>query len=184
MAALGREPWTPEQIVELFGPPEHVALRQVVGEDDFTVALDAYLRHYHAHHDQVRVYEGIGELLRRLRERGVFLGMVTGKGRATTEITLTLTGLRGLFDLVLTGDEMSRPKPDPEGIGQILRAAGASPSETVMIGDMSNDVLAARAAGVGALAALWDCEWPDELRASGPDQVFESVEALSDWLLA
>ncbi|MBN1477525.1 HAD family hydrolase [Candidatus Sumerlaeota bacterium] len=183
MAAISRDPWTPEQIIELFGPSEHVALRQTVGEDEFAVAMDAYLRHYHTHHGQVRVYEGIEGLLQGLRGRGVFLGMVTGKGRATTEITLTLTGLRGLFDLVLTGDELSRPKPAPEGIERILRAAGCSPSETVMIGDMPNDVLAAHAAGVEAVAALWDCEWPEELRASGPHHVFETVEALSDWLL-
>jgi HAD superfamily hydrolase (TIGR01509 family) len=183
MAAVGRESWTPGQIVELFGPPEHVALRQVVGEENLAVAIDAYLRHYHAHHDQVRVYGGIGELLGDLRGHGIFLGMVTGKGRATTEITLILTGLRGLFDLVLTGDELSHPKPHPEGIERILRAVGCAPSEAVMVGDMSNDVFAARAAGVGAMAALWDCEWPEELRASGPNQEFETVEALSGWLL-
>lgn len=184
MAAVGREPWTPEQIQSLFGPPEWKALQQMVGERLYAVAFDAYMRHYHAHFSQVRVYPGVRELLAELRARRVHLSLLTGKGRATAEVTLVLLGVRDLFDLVLTGDELPRPKPAPDGIHLALAHAAATPAEALMVGDMVSDVEAARAAGARSAAALWDCEWPERLRGARPDLCFETVQALRDYLMS
>lgn len=182
MHAIGRPPSTDAEIVALFGPPEWVALREVAGARDYPRAIDAYLRHYHAQHGQVRVFDGIPELLSRLGERHVFRGMITGKGRATAEVTLVGIGLRAHFDLVLTGDELTRPKPAPDGILQMLDDARCPPGDAVMIGDMPADVLCARAAGVRPVAALWDCAWRDEVLALRPGLAFESVAGLRGWI--
>jgi HAD superfamily hydrolase (TIGR01509 family) len=185
MIAIGRDPVTPEGVIAHFGPPEHVALRRVVGDKDYPAAFDAYLRHYHQHHDSiVKLYDGVADALAWLSKRGARVGMVTGKGRATTEITLTRLGVREHFDMVLTGDELKNAKPDPEGIQRILDQFDLKPSDAIMIGDMPADVESARSAGAQSGAALWDCEWRDRLRASDPDVEFETVAAMRAFLEA
>lgn len=182
MQALGRPAATDAEVTAHFGPPEWVALKSVAG-DSYPAAIDAYLRHYQANLGQVKVYAGVPELLESLGARGVFRAMLTGKGRATTEITLAHLGLRGHFDTVVTGDEIARPKPHPEGLHLILAHAGCPAGEAVMIGDMPSDIRAAHAAGMRGAAALWDCEWRDALMATRPDLALESVAALHEWLL-
>ena len=183
LEAAGREPMPDSEIVARFGPTEMAALRTEVGEDLYPVASDAYLRHYTANHSIVQLYDGIRDVLDLLSTRGIHRGLFTGKGRITTEITLALLGVRGDFDLVVTGDEIEKHKPDPEGVLAHVKHAGVKPQETIMIGDASFDIEAARGAGTRSGAALWDCEWPDRLRAAGPDVLFEEVDALREWLL-
>jgi pyrophosphatase PpaX len=182
LAAAGRPAMTPSEIVGLFGPPEWVALKSTVGGAHFPVAFDAYLRHYIASLPQVRLYDGIREVLEEAGARGIFRGVITGKGRATTEVTLMHLGVRTLLDLVLTADELPKPKPDPGGIHWILNRAGAAPEEALMVGDLPADIEAARAAGVRSGAALWDAEWPERLRAAKPDFIFETVQGLREFL--
>ncbi len=179
IAAVGRPAMSDAEIVALFGPPEWQALRVHVGPADFPAAFDAYLRHYITHHSEVRVCDGIEDVLRDLGARGVFRAMLTGKGRATTEVTLALLGLRAQFDFVVTGDELAQPKPAPEGIELLMRRARATPAETVMIGDLPSDIGAACAAGAQSVAALWACEDPQTLLGAGPSHTAASAEELS-----
>ena len=46
---------------------------------------------------------------------------MTGKGRDTADITLAAVGWSGLFQSVVTGDEVDRPKPDPQGPLRVAR---------------------------------------------------------------
>lgn len=184
LESVGHAPMTPDEIIALFGPPEHVALRDAVGDADFPAAFDAYMHHYTSHHGQVRAYDGVPELLCEIQSRGIHIGILTGKGRTTTEVTLALLRLRRYISSVLTGDDLAHTKPDPEGLIVIQRRAHATPNQTLMIGDMPSDVEAARAAGVTGIAAMWDCEWPDRLLASDPDQQFDSIAKLRKFILS
>jgi phosphoglycolate phosphatase len=56
-----------------------------------------------------------------------------------------------LLDAVVCGDEVQQRKPHPEIVLQACRRLGVAPSEAVMIGDSFNDMLAARAAGMGVV---------------------------------
>ncbi|MDE2729744.1 MAG: HAD family hydrolase [Gemmatimonadota bacterium] len=100
------------------------------------------------------VYPGIGGLLESLRSRGIKLGIVSGKSRGAWEITREHTRL-GAFDTLVFDDDVSAPKPDCEGLVKAMGSLGASPSETVYVGDSVDDLEAATVAGVSFFAALW-----------------------------
>ena len=119
-------------------------------------AHQRFLANYHALHETCfgGVYPGVQDLLKTLRSLGNKIGIVTGKSRGAWEITLRHVPLPH-FDTLVFDDDVSEPKPDSEGIVKAMANLGASPSETIYIGDSLSDLEAATAAGVKFLDARW-----------------------------
>lgn len=83
------------------------------------------------------------------------MGIVTGKGRDSLNISLERLALSDYFDVTVSGDDMTRPKPDPEGVETAMKELGASCGETVFIGDSEADMRAGKGAGVFTIGAHW-----------------------------
>jgi phosphoglycolate phosphatase len=118
-----------------------------VTRDDLDAALSRFLALYDerllAH---TRLYDGTHEALQALRAR-VPLALLTNKPQRPTERILDGLGIRALFTSVIGGDTAHGRKPDPGGLLSLSAAAGATPAQTVMIGDSAIDLRTARAAG-------------------------------------
>lgn len=127
-----------------------------VSSGEVETAHRRFLANYSLLHEEYfdGVYPGVQELLASLRRNGFKTGIVTGKSRGAWEITRSHAGL-GDFDTLVFDDDVSMPKPDCEGIVKAMTNLGASPGETVYIGDSVSDLEAATGAGVGFLAARW-----------------------------
>jgi HAD superfamily hydrolase (TIGR01509 family) len=82
-----------------------------------------------------------------LREAGFALACVTNKTERFTLPLLDKTGLAPFFELVVSGDTCARKKPHPDMLLHACEHFGVAPAEALMVGDSSNDVEAARAAG-------------------------------------
>ncbi len=147
---------SPEQIMSYFGPPEEIAIKNIMGDESFDSVWHDYLEYYEGHLSQTQVFAGIPELTKDLKESGARLAIFTGKGDDTTELTLRYHGLRDMFDLVVTGSVVANHKPDPEGVALALKRLQVLPSRAVLVGDSLSDYKAARAAGVHFIAALYD----------------------------
>jgi HAD superfamily hydrolase (TIGR01549 family) len=91
---------------------------------------------------------GAHQLLRRLRDSGARLGILTRNTRENALRTLDLVGLGDYFapDDILGRDE-ALPKPDPDGIFRLVQRWGADPAAAVMVGDYLYDLQAGRLAG-------------------------------------
>ena len=138
-----------------------------------------YREYHHLHHDtSVALYPGVERVLDALSERGVTLGVVTSKLRAGAERGLKLTGLIEHFTLVVSADDVKRPKPDPEPVEAALERAGSERANTVFIGDSPHDIAAGRAAGVATAAVLWGPFSAEELSASSPTFLLEKPEEI------
>ena len=133
-----------------------------------------YREFHHEHHDDaVRLYPRIDDMLRSLVSRGARLGVVTSKLRAGAERGLKLTGLHDRFDVVVTADEVSRPKPHPEPVERAVERMGADPSRTIFIGDSPHDMNSGRAAGVSTGAVLWGPFAASDLEPAQPTHFLE-----------
>lgn len=64
-------------------------------------------------------------------------------------------GIADLFDVVVTDDDVARPKPSPDGRLLVLDSLSASREGAVFVGDMDADVEAARRARVTSVGAAW-----------------------------
>jgi HAD superfamily hydrolase (TIGR01509 family) len=175
---------TPAEILALFGPPEEGGLARLLGRDDVREEMEDLCGFYAEHHDRLAsLHDGILPVLHGLKARGIIRTLFTGKGRRTTEITMRAFGLEPLLDMVVTGSDVTRHKPDPEGILNILGSFGVARENTLMVGDSMADCRAARGAGVPFAAVTWDTTQEHVLRQASPDYLFPSVPDLAAFLL-
>ncbi len=178
---LGKTFSEPE-IVALFGPPEEGGLRKVFPEEQIARAMDDLCRYYKDHHAAMAgLHEGIDETLRFLKDHDVKLAVFTGKGRRTTAITLEELKIGHYFDLVVSGDDVVRYKPDPEGIRKVIEAFSLPPGAVLMVGDSPGDLKASREAGVRAALALWDPHNRGRALNAGADYAFHEVREMLAW---
>jgi HAD superfamily hydrolase (TIGR01509 family) len=104
---------------------------------------------------RIEPYPGIVELLEELRATGVATAVATNSDSRSAAVVLGAHGLDALFDTVVTVDLVSGPKPNPEMIHLTLERLGLPPDRVVFVGDSPGDMLAARSAGLLAVAAGW-----------------------------
>lgn len=175
----------PEEIVRLFGPPEEGALRVMFGDEWVPAAMDELCAYYREHHSAMAsVHPGVTDILSFLRSSGVRLAVFTGKGRRTATITLEGLNLSAFFDMVVSGDDVVRHKPDPEGILKVVEAFGLPPERVLMVGDSVGDIKASRAAGVRMATVLWDVHDRDRVLQAATDLIFHSTGEFLEWLRA
>src|SRR3954463_2400505 len=112
-----RRAYSTADVIARFGPTEVAMLRKELPAAHHDAAITAFLAHYkHNHAALAGVFDGVPELLAELARRRVPLGVMTGKGRDTADITLAALGWTDFFDSVVTGDECHTSKPAPDGV--------------------------------------------------------------------
>jgi len=84
-----------------------------------------------------------------------------------------------LFVTLQTADRHPS-KPDPSMLAAAMREAGATPADTVMIGDTAFDMAMARAAGCRAIGVAWGYHAPEELMEAGAAAVAQTPAELED----
>lgn len=145
----------------------------------YDAAWAHYQRHYRAINGQAsRVYPGVVEGLRRLRQRGLRLACLTNKPRAFAQELLAAKGLAGYFEQCFGGDSFERKKPDPLPLRKACEALGSTPARTLMVGDSRNDVQAARAAGCPVVLVAYGYNHGEPAEAAGADRVIGRLDAL------
>jgi len=82
-----------------------------------------------------------------LLKRKFKLGLVTNTPEATVRKILKNLDIGGYFDVVITGDDVERGKPDPEMLIKACKLLNLDPGEVAIVGDTKMDVLAGRSAG-------------------------------------
>ncbi len=175
--------YSEEEIIKMFGPPEEGALLSIVDENQLEEAMAEYLKYYRDHHEQLAsLHDGIKEVLEYIKSHGCSLAIFTGKGRATTRISLEQFGIQKYFDYIVTGNDVLNHKPSSEGIFKILDHFSIRPEEALMIGDAVSDIKAAHAAGIRVGVVLWDSYAGDKVRSMQTDYSFRSVKELKQWL--
>lgn len=126
---------------------------------------------------------GMGPLLHDVQGRGYRLGLVTGSARQVADQTLGPAGVAGLFETLVTGDEVAHGKPDPEPYRKAAGRLGLPPGRCLVIENAPLGVEAAVAAGMRCVA-LQTTLPAERLAAAGAGQVFSDAAALRSWLVA
>src|SRR4051794_14418081 len=122
----------------------------------------------------VAAFPGVVEALRAVAGRGVRLAVVTTKWGNFARRYLRQLGLDDLFPVIVSGDQVTRPKPDAEPFTRAVELLGVDPSRAAGIGDSPHDVAGSRAAGLLAVGAMWGAEDRAAVLAAGPDLVLET----------
>lgn len=123
-------------------------------------------------------YPGVLTCIRQWKEQGYKLGVVTTKYRHRIEGILAKYQETELFDIIIGGDSVKHPKPDPEGLLQVLEIWDMSKEEVLYVGDSLVDARTAQAAGVDFAGVTTGTTAKDALEQYPNIGVFAKVETL------
>ena len=139
-------------------------------DDAFATWRELYPTYGHA---LTHPYEGIPEMLARLKECGAKLGVLSNKFDAATKSVIA-EHFPGVFDLVRGEcDEIPR-KPDPTGLLYMLDHLGVRPDQAAYVGDSVSDIATAQAARTSSIAVTWGYQSASALKAAAPDLLVEA----------
>ncbi len=176
---------TDEELRRLIGPPlEESFARLGIALAHRTAVVERYREYY----DRVGVtaavpYDGVVEMVRRLRGGGVRLAVATAKRVDFARRMLAHFAIADSFDVVegVSGDDRIRTKNDVADA--VRRALGDGGGTTWMVGDRRQDVEAARHSSWVPVGVLWGYGTRDELRDAGATWLIEAPSQLADAVL-
>lgn len=152
----GRRP-SRDEVMAHFNVSDRGVLGGVLGMDpeDPQLPVARMVEIYEAIHAQYAPapFPGAVELLQRLRERGLKLGLITGKEALTAEPTLRCFGMEGLFHEQRYGVPSHNCKA--ERIAELLSCWALAPEEVIYIGDAPADIELSHRAGIRVINAAW-----------------------------
>jgi HAD superfamily hydrolase (TIGR01509 family) len=175
-------PLSDEEIKAAFGPDEEGTIMKF-NPPDVKKAIADFMRYYESLHEEMcpKPFDGINELLDKLKSKGVCLAISTGKGIDTIKCSLNLFGILSYFDKIEKGSPKGSRKP--EAIQEIVNAFGVQKYEVLYIGDSPGDVKESHKAGIHVAGAAWaESTNKEKLEKEQPDAIFDSVKDFAEWL--
>ncbi|WP_062267961.1 phosphoglycolate phosphatase [Endozoicomonas arenosclerae] len=151
----------------------------VVDQETFSKALERFKHHYAIEVGQhSALYSGVFSFLSQIHKAGIKQAVVTNKSEIFTELLLKHMGIDHFFELSIGGDSLNEKKPHPMPLHHTMEHFGCNTQNSIMIGDSSNDVKAARAAGVKVVGLPYGYNHGEPIESSHPDSVVESLTDL------
>ncbi|MHA1968763.1 MAG: HAD family hydrolase [Candidatus Hodarchaeales archaeon] len=171
-----------QEVLSLWGPPGDEIFRNIFPPE---VLDDAWKKFIHKYGEALpsQGYFTKDQIIE-MKDQIPFITIFTGKSRRTLTITLEKLGLEDNFDLIFTGNDVSRSKPFPDALFQIIGILQLKKEETLFLGDSHLDIQAGKAAGIKTAGALWGSVEPEKLINSQPDFVFKTPNDFRTFVLS
>ncbi len=131
---------------------------------------------------KTRLMPDVPEVLSELDARGHPMAVASNKPAKFSRMILEASGVSRYFLEIAGPDEKTPTKPDPAMLRSLMRAADASPGETVVVGDMEVDSEFARAAGCRVVLVPGGSRSRLELEGVPSDARLERLTDLPSWL--
>jgi phosphoglycolate phosphatase len=163
-----------------------IVFREVIGREgtneERARAIGCYLEHLPdavAESEGYRVMPGVGQLLDRLIEGGVLLGLVTGNIEAAAHVKLARGHLNRFFSFGGYGsDSADRTEVTKAALsrGELVSGGSLQNSSCISVGDTPRDVTAGHGAGIKVVGVATGSYGVDQLQDAGADWALENVE--------
>ncbi len=184
LSDLGYAPVGRDFVLDTIGKGSEHLITQVLKKAGAPASLyeQAWARYQH-HYLSINgqhstVYPGVVLGLQALRAQGMRLACLTNKPTAFALPLLSQKGLQAFFEHAFGGDAFARKKPDPLPLLETCKALGTLPARTLMVGDSSNDAVAARAAGCPVVLVSYGYNHGQPVADAGADAVVGSLAEL------
>ncbi|MBX3020253.1 MAG: HAD family hydrolase [Bdellovibrionales bacterium] len=154
---MGEPPRTEEEIKRYFGAGADRILTRLLGDEKKGLAaFELYVDHQSELALQMRLHDGVRELLERAAAAEVPMAVVTGRHARDLDVVLRPHKISDYFTALVADNHLPNSKPAPDGILLALKQMGMQAAQICYVGDSVMDMQAAHRAGSVAIAALWD----------------------------
>lgn len=175
--------YTPQYLRRFIGPPLRDCFRITFGvkEEEIEECVRRYRELYNARGMfEMKPYEGIKELLCRLRENGIKRAVATNKMEELAVRCVRSQKMEDLFDSI-KGPEVDGGITKAMVISNAVEALGVSKDEVLMVGDTSNDEKGAETAGVRFVSVGWGFGFtPENADVKKPSEILEIVNKINN----
>ncbi len=186
LAELGHDQVADERLLRMIGAPLTTIFQTLLGPTD-AVGLDRAVAAYRTRFNLVGIFEnalfpGIANALDEFQRSGHALQIVTAKPAVSARRVVDHFEIARFFDAVHGPGLGDRSCDKADLVGAALQVASGDKKQTMMIGDRAEDVLAAHAHEIAAVAVGWGYGSREELLDAAPAFVAESVPELVHWV--
>lgn len=174
-----------EKLYSFIGPPLKDSFKKYYGfSDEKAMEAIMYYREYFSDKGifENEVYDGIKELLRRVKESGRKIVLATSKPEEFALRILEHFELTEFFDVVAGASMDEKRNKKGDVIKYALEKGCLTPEDAVMIGDREHDVLGAQENGIDTIGVLYGYGSRDELKKAGAMHIAETVNDIFDLL--
>ena len=186
LADLGLQTLPASQVQNYIGEGSEVLLKrcltgQLNTEPDvalFNKAETNFFAHYANNLTQSLPYDGVVNALKALQNKGYRLACVTNKPAQFTEPLLIASGLHHFFEMVVSGDTLTKKKPDAMQLMHICAELNVSIEQALLVGDSATDIGAAKAAGCYIVTVPYGYNQGKAIDESSVDACIEDLTQL------
>lgn len=155
------------------------ALPDDVTEDTVDKAYAAFVKYYDQHYmDRSHPYKGIKELLTKLNEAGIMIGVNSNKRDDYTHALIKHLFEGITFKKVVGQIDGVPAKPAPDGALMILNEMGIGKEEAIFVGDTKVDIATGKNSGLKTIGCLWGFRDRKELEEAGTDYIVKDADEI------
>lgn len=179
--ALPDYTYTKQQLLSFFGPPLY--------DTFYSITKDEHLSHELVNKYRViskkitplymKAYPGVKETLLELKQEGYHLAVLSNKIKQAILEGFAICGLDHIFDYIVGYEDMSQPKPNPEGLQTIINHFQ---DQAIMIGDSVIDMITAKNANCPAIGITWALTSAEELKQAGATFIIHDIKAIKKYI--
>lgn len=187
MKTLGLPVASVSELRKFIGPPlrESFQTRCGLSEEESERAVAIYRELYTEKGVLMcRAYDGIGDLLDSLTEKGFTLAVATSKPEVYARQILDNLKLSHRFTFIAGAEFAGKRTDKPSVIGYALTSLGIAPEQALMVGDRFHDVEGAHAFGMRCAGVLWGFGSREEFKECGADFVCADMQELEELISA
>ena len=131
---------------------------------------------------KVRTYSGVSDTLTRLKRDGIRMAVASSRSKVSLLDLCNELRIADYFQMIVGGGDVNNEKPAPDPVNLVLATQGWDKDETLVVGDMSVDILMGKAAGAATCGVIYGNGSVAELRDVGADYLISDFSELKDLL--
>lgn len=172
-----------EQVVSTYvGGRLENTYQDLLPDDEFSKLADLHRSWQVENKHLLKGFDGLEEFLSELKSSGLKLGIFTSATRTRTDLALDGLSIRDYFDAVVCAEDVSKHKPDKEGVALLTKNMSVRLKETVLVGDAAFDILSGKNAGVITIAITHGFGTKKALEEAGADYIVNNLKELQQTL--
>ena len=168
---------TDEELDSFFGPSLRQTFSKYAKDENEVEEMIKYYREYNiAHHDEMaKAFPNAKEVLKKLSKKGYKLGVVSSKKTDLVEHGLFINKLLEYMQIVICEEDVTTPKPAPEGINKALLKLDSK--KALYVGDGVGDIQAGKNANIDTIGVLYS-DRADQIIAAEPTYTISELNKI------